>query len=59
METFEEMANISLEKNPKKDEKISEIKRITDSGMNGEISIAESMSRRLMHPVSHLYGISA
>ena len=46
VETFEELANISLNNNSRKDEILSEINRITNQGMNGEISISESLYRR-------------
>ena len=47
VETFEELADISLKNNPKKDEIADEIKGITNQGMNGEIPISESLTRRL------------
>ncbi len=47
VEAFEELGEVSLKQNPDKDTIIAEIKRITDLGIDGEISFTESLERRI------------
>ena len=47
VEALDELAKESLKKNPQKDNIVEEFKKITESGMNGEISFPESLSRRI------------
>ena len=47
VEAMEELADIALQGNPRRQEIVAEIKRITDLGMNGEISFTESLERRI------------
>ena len=47
VEAFEELALISLRNDPRRDEKVREIARITDMGVDGEITFTESLERRL------------
>jgi D-3-phosphoglycerate dehydrogenase len=47
VEAMEELGEITLQNNPRKDEIIFEIKRITDLGMNGELSFTESLEKRI------------
>jgi D-3-phosphoglycerate dehydrogenase len=47
VEAMEELAAIALQGNPRREEIVAEIKRITDLGMNGEISFTESLERRI------------
>jgi D-3-phosphoglycerate dehydrogenase len=47
VEAMEELADIALQGNPRRGEIVAEIKRITDLGMNGEISFTESLERRI------------
>ena len=47
VEAFEELAEISLKGDPKKDEKIAKIAKITDQGVDGDITFTESLERRL------------
>ncbi len=46
-EALDELARISLAKNPKKSSIISEIERLTTLGMEGEITIGESLTKRV------------
>lgn len=46
-ESLEELAEVSLRKNPRKDAVLKEIKKITEQGMNGEIPFSRSLARRL------------
>lgn len=47
VEAFEELAEISLKGDPKKKEKIAKIAKITDQGVDGDITFTESLERRL------------
>lgn len=47
VEALDELAAISLKDNPKKSVILNEIKSITKLGMDGSISITESLSRRI------------
>ncbi len=47
VEALDVLAEITLEKNPKKDEIIQEIIDITNLGIDGEISFTESLERRI------------
>jgi D-3-phosphoglycerate dehydrogenase len=47
VEAFEELAEISLKGDPKKKEKIAQIARITDQGVDGDITFTESLEKRL------------
>ncbi len=55
VEAMEELADIALQGNPRREEVVAEIKHITDLGMNGEISFTESLDRRiaLLHANRH------
>ncbi len=46
-EGLEELAQIVLEKNPRKNEILEEIKKITNLGMEGKIGFSESLKKRL------------
>ncbi len=46
-ESLEELANISLSKNPQKNQILFKIKEITNKGMNGEISFDKSLDLRI------------
>ena len=41
VEAMEELAAIALQGNPRREQIVAELKRITDLGMNGEISFTE------------------
>lgn len=47
VEAFEELAEVSLKGDPKKKEKIAQIARITDQGVDGDITFTESLEKRL------------
>ncbi|MBI2079828.1 phosphoserine phosphatase, partial [Candidatus Micrarchaeota archaeon] len=47
VETLEELIAISLKGNKKKDEVMKEIRDITNAGMEGKISIVESLEKRI------------
>lgn len=47
VEAFEELAEISLKGDPKKKDKIAQIARITDQGVDGDITFTESLEKRL------------
>jgi len=47
VEAFEELAEISLKGDPRKKEKIAQIARITDQGVDGDITFTESLEKRL------------
>ncbi|MBX7181178.1 MAG: HAD-IB family phosphatase [Bacteroidia bacterium] len=47
VEAFEELGEISLKGNPKRNQILHEIKHITDLGIDGEISFTESLKRRI------------
>lgn len=47
VEAFEELAEISLKGDPKRKEKIAQIGKITDQGVDGDITFTESLERRL------------
>ena len=47
VEAFEELAEISLKGDPKRVEKIAQIAKITDMGVDGDITFTESLERRL------------
>ncbi|MDX9913331.1 MAG: HAD-IB family phosphatase [Candidatus Moranbacteria bacterium] len=47
IETLDRLAERALEENENRDEIVAEIKKITELGMNGEISFSESLSRRI------------
>ena len=47
VEAFEELGEISLKGNPKRNQILQEIKHITDLGIDGEISFTESLKRRI------------
>ncbi|OJV54420.1 MAG: 3-phosphoglycerate dehydrogenase [Bacteroidetes bacterium 43-16] len=47
VEGLDELAHIALEGNPRQQEIVKQIKALTDMGMNGEISFAESLRQRI------------
>ncbi|MFC2176079.1 phosphoglycerate dehydrogenase [Bacteroidota bacterium] len=47
VEAFEELAEISLKGDPKRAQKIAQIAKITDMGVDGDITFTESLERRL------------
>ncbi len=47
VEAFEELAEVSLKGDPKKKEKIAKIAKITDQGVDGDITFTESLEKRL------------
>ncbi|MBI4143426.1 phosphoglycerate dehydrogenase, partial [Candidatus Woesearchaeota archaeon] len=47
VEALDELASIALKSNPRKSEIVNEIKEITNFGMEGKISIKESLARRI------------
>lgn len=47
LESLDKLAEVSLENHPEKDDIVNQISSITDQGMNGEISFADSLSRRI------------
>jgi D-3-phosphoglycerate dehydrogenase len=47
VEAFEELAEVSLKGDPKKKEKIQKIAKITDQGVDGDITFTESLEKRL------------
>ena len=47
VEAFEELAEVSLKGDPKKKEKIAQIGKITDQGVDGDITFTESLEQRL------------
>ncbi len=47
VEAMDELCKISLAGHPRQEEKLEEIKRITDLGMNGELSFTESLEKRI------------
>ncbi|MBC7798549.1 MAG: HAD-IB family phosphatase [Pyrinomonadaceae bacterium] len=47
VEGLDELANIALVNNPNREVIVAQIKRLTEAGMNGEISFAESLTRRV------------
>jgi len=47
VESLDVLAEIALDGTPQKDEKVKEIISITNQGMNGDISFAESLNKRL------------
>jgi D-3-phosphoglycerate dehydrogenase len=47
VEAFEELAEVSLKGDPKKKEKIAQIARITDQGVDGDITFTQSLEKRL------------
>lgn len=47
LEGLEELARISLHENPRKDEIIKEIEKITNDGMTGKITFENSLEERL------------
>jgi D-3-phosphoglycerate dehydrogenase len=47
VEAFEELAEVSLKGDPKKKDKIKQIARITDQGVDGDITFTESLEKRL------------
>ena len=47
VEALEELADIILKDDPEKEEKLREIKHITDLGVDGRITFNESLTRRL------------
>ncbi|MFT4525579.1 MAG: D-3-phosphoglycerate dehydrogenase [Flavobacteriales bacterium] len=47
VEAFEELAEVSLKGDPKKAEKIAQIGKITDQGVDGDITFTESLEKRL------------
>ena len=51
VETLEELASIALKNNPNKEYILNQIKKITDSAMEGKISIPDALAQRvkLMH----------
>jgi D-3-phosphoglycerate dehydrogenase len=52
IEALDRLAETTLKKNPKKDQILEKIKKITELGMNGKISFTRSLSQRLslFHP---------
>lgn len=47
VEAFEELAEVSLKGDPKRKEKIAKIAKITDQGVDGDITFTESLEKRL------------
>ncbi len=47
IETLDKLAELALAENENRDEIVWEIKRITEMGMNGEITFPESLERRI------------
>jgi len=47
VEAFEELAEVSLKGDPKRKERIAQIGRITDQGVDGDITFTESLELRL------------
>ncbi|MCF8278463.1 MAG: phosphoglycerate dehydrogenase [Flavobacteriales bacterium] len=47
VEAFEELAEVSLKGDPKKKEKIAQIAKITDQGVDGDITFTQSLEMRL------------
>jgi D-3-phosphoglycerate dehydrogenase len=47
VEGLDELAVISLASNPQREKIVSQIRHLTDLGMNGEISFSEALSQRL------------
>jgi len=47
VEGLDELAAISLASNPQREKIVSQIRHLTDMGMNGEISFSEALSQRL------------
>ena len=47
VEALDVLAEISLQGHPEKDERIRKIKEITDAGMDGSLSVKESLLKRL------------
>ncbi len=47
IESLDKLAEVSLENHPDKDVIVNKISSITDQGMNGDISFAESLSERI------------
>jgi len=47
VEAFEELAEVSLKGDPKRKEKIAEIAKITDQGVDGDITFTQSLEMRL------------
>lgn len=47
VEAMDELGEISLQNHPNRDSILQEIKDITDLGMNGQLSLAQSLERRI------------
>lgn len=47
VEAFEELAEVSLKGDPKRKEKIAQIAKITDQGVDGDITFTQSLEMRL------------
>ena len=47
VETLDELASVSLKEDPDKDEKIDEIKSLTEKAMNGEMYFMEALEERI------------
>ncbi len=47
VEALDVLAEIALEDDPEREQKISEIQRVTDEGMEGKLTLKESIERRL------------
>ncbi|AHM58934.1 D-3-phosphoglycerate dehydrogenase [Flammeovirgaceae bacterium 311] len=47
VEALDELAKISLEGHPEKNDRVQKIKEITDLGMDGRLSVKESLQRRI------------
>ncbi len=47
VETLDELASVSLKEDPDKDEKIDEIKSLTEEAMNGEMHFMEALEERI------------
>jgi D-3-phosphoglycerate dehydrogenase len=47
VEALDELAKISLEGHPEKNDRVQKIKEITDLGMDGRLSVKESLHRRI------------
>ena len=47
VEAFEELAEVSLKGDPKRKDKIAQIGKITDQGVDGDITFTESLEKRL------------
>lgn len=47
VEGLDELANIALTGNPNQEKIVGEIRKLTEMGMNGEISFSEALSRRI------------